>query len=267
MPVLPPGPITATSWTVAKKSLELITSALRTLNVCSATETPSAPQGTLGLEYLQRLIDQWNAREELIYNVSFDEYTLIANHQPHTIGPGGDFDVPLRPVKLVKCALVLTTGAAIPIDILQYQADDAWWAANAIKGLTSTLPAAVYYSPDIPLGQLFFWPIPTEVNDIRLETWKNLTMPVDLSTSLVMPQGYWDAIVYTLAIKLAIPYGRPVSPDLRQAHSEAMHAIMGNDNPAPRISLNGGGIADARDSAQVIPDWNFLTGQRGPQGR
>ena len=43
-----------------------------------------------GLEKLQRIIDQWNARRELIFSVSFLQFTLIANHGPHTIiGPGG----------------------------------------------------------------------------------------------------------------------------------------------------------------------------------
>lgn len=259
-------PFSATNWAVAKTARDLVTSAMLEAQILAAGETASAADGNWGLEKLQRLIDQYNTREELIYNVNFSRYTLQVNHTPHTIGPGGDFNVPVRPVRLVKASLVLTSGSSIPIDIPLYIGDDAWWASNAIKDLTSTLPTAVYYSPGTPLGQLYFWPVVTQVNDVRLETWVNLTQAVDLNTSIAMPQGYWDAIVKTLAVELCPSYGKPIDPGLLMLKNEAVRAVLGNNNPPPRISLNGGGIPDAREMGTNIPDWNFLTGQRGPQG-
>lgn len=257
-----PVAFTASNSSVSASALDLITSALKETSSLAAEETPSAADSAWGLEKLQRLIDRFNAREALIHNVNFATYTLQANHSPHTIGPSGDFNVALRPVRLANANLVLTSSSP-SIDLPLAVRDDDWWAANQIKGLTSTLPTDVYYSPGSPLGSLYFWPVPSAVNDVRLETWVNLTQAVDLSTMLALPAAYWDLLVLTLGRDLAPSLGPTavsvVGSGLYQAMlREAMKVVEGNNSQSPRIATRQAGMPGGNSRR---PGFNFLTGK------
>ncbi len=235
---------TATNSSVSAKASEIVSSALTEIGVLPQGNVVQAGDGSWALEKLQRLIDRFNAREAMIYNVNFSLFTLIANHQPHTIGPAGDFNMVQRPVKLVSANLVL--GGTTPVDVPLYVGDDAWWANERVKGLTSTLPTGVYYSPDTPLGNLNFWPVPTQVNQVRLELWVGLTQAINLNTALAMPPAYWDAVVLSLARDLAPSYGPEAltvvsSGAFATMLRDAIKVIQGNNNTSPRISTSEAG--------------------------
>jgi hypothetical protein len=254
---------TANNAAVSAKASELVSSALTELNVVGQGETALAGDSSWALEKLQRLIDRVNAREAMIYNVNFNLFTLIANHAPHTIGPGGNFQMAQRPVKVVSGAVVITSGGS-PIDIPMAVRDDDWWAAQKVKSLTSTFPTSVYYSPDTPLGSLNFWPIATQQNQVRLETWVNLTQAVDLTTALAMPPAYWDYMVLTLARDISSSYGPPAvavvsGPAFMAAHREATKAVQGNNQESPRMSTAEAGQTSRRGKRA---DFNWMTGQR-----
>lgn len=246
---------------VTAKAIELATSALMELNIVPQGQAASAGDAAWALEKLQRVIDRINARREMIYNVNFSQFTLITNKQPITIGPGGDFDVPLRPVRLVSCQLVLTDNSpnvTIPMGVQ----DDDWWAANQIKKLTSTLPTDVYYSPDTPLGNLNFWPIPTAVNDVILETWVGITQAVGLTTNIALPPAYWDYLVLTVARDLASSYGPTqieiVSSAAFQAtYRDAVKAMESNNETSHRLQS---GVPKS-GGRSVRPGFDFLTGR------
>lgn len=211
-----------------------------------------------GLQKLQRLIDQCNARRELIYNVSFSRFHLLTNHPIHTIGPGGDFQMSLRPVNIEHATLILNPGGQeveTPISVR----NDQWWASQPLKQLTSTIATDLYYSPDVPLGNCFFWPITTVAFDIVLEIWVSLPQAASLDTSLVMAQGYWDWVTTELAIQLCGTFGREPSGALQRNNLQALRAILPNNDEAPLIATDGQGIPSGRTSR---PDYNWLTGMR-----
>jgi hypothetical protein len=256
---------TPTNASVSALATDIITAALMELNSIGAEETIAAADAAWGLSKLQRLIDQFNARRAMIYNVNFALYTLTPNHAPHTIGPGGDFDVPLRPTRLVGANLVLTNGGT-STDLPLYIGDDAWWDSIRIKNLTSSLCTGVYYSPDTPLGNLNFWPIPTAANQVRLETWVNLTQAVNLQTALAMPQGYWDGLVLSLAKQLAPSFGAAAlaivgSGVFADNYRMAMKALQGSNLASPRINNNQAGMPGKSKIGSGKPDFNFLTGE------
>src|SRR5581483_3825044 len=189
-------------------TLDLVTSAMFEIGILGAGETPSNEDAAWVLQKLQRLIDKLNAYRQAIYNVNFSVFTLIPNHSPTTIGPGGDFNVAVRPVRIVAASFILNPGTGtkevdMPINIR----DDRWWASQPVKQLTSSICTDLYYSPDIALGNCFFWPICTTANPVRLELWANLGSPVTLNDTLVFPQGYWDAIILSLARELRPSFG------------------------------------------------------------
>lgn len=256
-----PAVFSANNFSVQVAPADLIQSALLESGILQAGENISAEDGQWGLEKLQRLVDSFNARREIIFRHDFTQFTLKANHGPHTIGPGGDFQLPARPVRIVSASFVLSSGAANPVDLpINAHRDADWWAANPLKSMLSTVVTDLYYDPQIPLGNLNFWPICTIANPVRLETWDALTQAVDLVTPLGFAPGYWDGIVLTLAINLWPSYNRmiPVPADLKEQQRMAMKVIYQNNDPPPRIITNRG-----MPSSRVgRPDFNFLTGLR-----
>jgi hypothetical protein len=248
---------TPTDWHAAAKGREIISSPLTEIGVLAAGENASAAIAAWGLEKLQRLVDQTNAREELIYNVNFSVFTLTPNHSPHTIGPGGDFNTPLRPVRIKGARYILQSSQ--PVDIPIEIVNDQWWLYNPVKSLTSSLSNWLYYSPDVPLGNCYFWPTTTNPDQVRLELWVNLQQAVTLDTSLVMPQGYWDWLVTELAIQLCPAFNKEPNQALVRNNLQALRAILPNNADAPVISTAGQGIPSGR-SQRGRPSFNFLTG-------
>lgn len=241
---------------------DLVTSALTELDRAGDGTTVSAEDSAWGLQKLQRQIDQWNARRELIFSVGFQLFTMQANHSPHTIGPGGDFNIPIRPTTVVGWSFILNGASANPVDVPGYLRDDDWYQNNPLKNLTSSISTDLYYSPDSPLGNLFFFPICNVANQVRLELWSSLAQAVSLDTKLGFVQGYWDAIVLDLAVRLSPSFEKVVSPDLREQWNRAMRIIEANNDGPPRIETNVGGMPESRGRNDCRPDFNFLTGLR-----
>ncbi len=230
------------------------------LGLIADGEQLQAGDFSVGMPRLQRWIDQVNARRELIYSMSFLLFNLIPNHAPHTIGPNGDFNVPWRPVKVVGANFILNSGSSNPIDspVIRIM-DEDWWQRNPTKSLHSSIVTHLYYEADTPLGNLNFWPICNVANPVRLELWNSITQIIEPTDILLLPQGYWDAAVMSLARKIASVYEVPWTPILNKLHNEAMRVIETNNDKPPRIDTDMGSPNNRKGGR---PDFNFLTGMR-----
>ena len=252
-------PNTPNSITVA--ALDIITSALQDLGVLAAGESPNAADAQWSLTKLQRLVDRYNARLPMIYSSNFTLFTMPAGNNPFTIGPGATFDVNQRPVSIPSIGLILagTPGVELPLN----PRDDAWWANNRIKGLTSTLPTDYYYSPDwlvqsngAQWGQIFFWPEPTASYQISLQSRQVLGIYAAVTDDFTMPPAYWDLIVYELAISLAPSFGKTPDQILIAGRQAALKAVQGNNISSPRLASD----SPTQQRGKGIPDYSFLTG-------
>jgi hypothetical protein len=251
--------LTAGDQAVTALASDIVTAALQEIGVTAAGEVPDPQDSAWGLQKLQRMIDQWNAVRELIFAVSFLQFNLTANHSPHTIGPNGDFNLPIRPVDVASASFILNSGTSNPVDSpIQIKTKD-WWAALPTKTLLSSIVTHLYYEPTNPLGTLNFWPVCTVANPVRIEIWNSISQAVSLKTQLALPQGYWEAAVMDLAVKLCPSFERPVSPDLKEAWNRAMRIIEENNYQPPRIATDDA-MPNSRKGGR--PDFNFLTGLR-----
>lgn len=250
----------AANASVSAAPQDIIQSALYEAGILGAGDPLQAEDLQWGLEKLQRIIDSWNARQELIFSVSFEVFSLIANHAPHTIGPSGDFSIPLRPVRIASASFLLNQASSNPVDTPIKIRDKSWWAGNPLKSLTSSIVTDLYYDPATPLGNANFYPICDISNEVRLEIWNSLAQAIDPTTQLGLAQGYWEALVTTLGINLCPSYKVAVSADLREQNRMAMSAILGNNDEPPGIDTSGNGLPGSARNGR--PDFNFLTGLR-----
>ncbi len=241
---------------ITVKVLDIIKASMQEIGALAGGEQPSNDDQVWVLQKLQRLIDRYNARQPMVYNVNFATYTILANTNPVTIGPGGDIDVNQRPIDILTMALFLNYNST-PVKLNLNKRDQQWWAAQTIPSLTSSVTTDFYYSPDWPLGNIYLWPIDTVTADYQIQSQLVLTQAKNYSDNFTMPPAYWDAIVYPLAISLCPSFQRSASPELVQLAAQSIKAIQVNNISSPRLSSDapsGKGVNDAR------PDYSFLTG-------
>lgn len=234
---------------------DMVKQALAQIGSYAQGQVVSAADMQFSIITLNRIIDSWNAKRRTIYSKDFTTYTLIPNHQPHTIGPSGDFVVSSRPIKILNANIVLS-GTSPTVNSPLNIRDADWWAANLVQGLTSGLPTDLYYNPAFANGQLNLWPISTVAHGIQLETLFILTQVTQL-TIVNLPPGYDDALTLTLAEHLSEPFSKALTPGLIKLAREARATIVVPNLAAPRISTWDSGMPkDQRNT----PYFNWLTG-------
>lgn len=217
-------------------------------------EQIGADEAAFGLRKLNDLLDEWTARKLYVYNQSFAVYTLVAGQQIHTIGPTGDFVVPSRPVSIVSAAFIFsgTTQVDLPMTIR----DDDWYAAQSVKQLQSAVSTDLYYSPDMPNGSLYFWPICNAAKQVRLGLYGLLTGFGATTDPFLLPPGYRKAIKLTLAQELDGP--RSSDPALAKAQNLAIKAVFGNNAEPAKIRTVDAGMTPGKGGMRA--DFNWRTG-------
>lgn len=237
-------------------ALSIINAAGNEIGALAAGEQFSSDDQAWVLQKLQRLIDRYNARLPMIYNVNFTLFTLnppATPQTPTTIGPGGNFDVSQRPVSIPSIGLILngTPGVELPLTAR----DQDWWAVNRIKGLTSTLPTDYYYDPAWPMGNIYFWPVPTASHQVNVQSRLVLGEYTTYAQNFSMPPAYWDAIVYELAISIGPSFEREASATLIGLWKASIKTVQSNNISSPRLATDA-----PSQSGSSRPDFNFLDG-------
>lgn len=236
---------------------DVCTAALQELGVYQPSETPAPEDLAYALAKSNRLLDNWNAERAAVYNVGFTTYTLTPMLSPHTIGPSGTLTVPQRPVTVDAANLILnnvTPNVRMPLDLV----NDQQWNAISVPTLETTIPTALYYSPDWPNGALYLWPIPTIAYGLEIET-RTVLSQVTLATAISLPPGYLDAITLSLAESLIGQYPRAgVAETLIPQAAKARARIFANNDVAPLIRTQDAGMPSSSARTETF---NYLTRQ------
>lgn len=216
---------------------DLITDAFTEIRVARAGDVLAPEVMADGLSVLNRLFDFWNSKRRALYADQYVDYTLTPSLSPHTIGPGGTFNVTARPVEIEAIALNLGGGVFTPP---LNNRSAGWYSALGAPNLTGSIPTDFYYKADWPLGAIYFFTIPTTAYAARVWTRKLLAAVVDTDT-FTMPQGYQHAITMRLAVMLAPRYGQTASEDTKTAARMAEAQIFeNNDDDPPRLTCDSG---------------------------
>ena len=190
---------------------DLIRAAMRLIQVSAVDTDLTASELKDGLESLNRMIDSWSADELTLYQVIREAFPLVNGQNPYTMGYGGDFNTS-RPMKVVDAYLTLNNGS-IPVDypmqVLGY--DD--YNAIRLKTLSTNFPNYIYVQPSFPLSEIYIYPVfapndPATIGPalITLTSWKPFDMIIDPTAYISLPPGYWEAIVFNLAVRIAEEY-------------------------------------------------------------
>lgn len=171
--------------------------ALRDLGVLRAGNATSPELYDDGLTLLNELLDSWSTERLTVFSSARSVFDLAADQGTYTLGPGGDWDIATRPVRIERAGLV-HDASECPLEILT----DAKWAAVTVKNLTGTVPAAIWSDGAFPLANVSVWPVPTQANQVALYAWQTHTLFSDLDTEYSLPPGYALALRQNLAVQL-----------------------------------------------------------------
>lgn len=150
-----------------------------------------------------------------------------------------------RPAMVVNCNIILNNVSPfvkIPVRVHNGKSGADWWAANPVPQITTTLPTDLYYDPQWPFGNLYFWPMQTTAYDFEAEVWSNLIEDAAITDTFWLPQGYEDAVTYSLAESLCPAFGKQLSPVLANAAIKARAIIQNLNSQAPTIKTRDEGI-------------------------
>ena len=232
--------------------LNLITRALRLLDVVGMSEVPDDDIAADALQTLNDMIESWRVDDHMVFNIRRQLFTIQAGKQDYTIGPGGDWDV-LRPVTIDRAGLIINGGdypIELPMEILTTQR----WAGITVKPVPSTLPRGIYYQPANPLGIASLWPLPSAGgNQVALYLWDELTGFNDLTQEITLPPGYMRALRYNLAIELNADYRKQLDPSVQLIAAQSKAAIERLNQPIYELTVDPALLYAPKG-------WNWRTG-------
>jgi len=243
---------------------DLISMALRQIGIGAMGTTASAPDLSDGVMHLNMMLAQWQRKRWLVPNL-IDRAFMSTGKSVYYVGPGGDLDIPVRPDKVEAAYARLLNGApqsvsgqfsqsdfdgdflvsedglnagVQPIDygleIIQSYED---YAGLGLKALRSW-PNYAYYNPAFPMGEFRPWPISApDIWEFHIVFKSPLPSSVALTDAINLPPEYWDAIMWTLAARMAPSYGQEASPTVVANAKAALTTIRASNTQVPTLGM------------------------------
>lgn len=229
-PISTPTPTSDVS--IFRTALDLITRALRLINVVADAELPTSDEANDSMESFQEMVDSWNADNLAIFTIGSNDFPLTLNQQSFTFGPGGNFNLS-RPAKIVGMSAILLNNPSNPVEVpMSMYTWDQWQMQVPVKNVQGTFPQICYDDGGMPLRTLNFWPIPTiQQNNVRIYSWQSLLWPAMLQTLLNFPPGYARAFRYNLAVELAPEFGAQIPPAVAKVATDSLAMIKTMNAP------------------------------------
>lgn len=226
---------------------DIIRDALKLLGVLAAGESlPSADQED-GLNALNRMLGTWANERLLVHGTRRTEYTLTPSLSPHTIGTTGTFAT-TRPLRIDGASVIpVGSDSEQRVSILT----DAQYRAIPDKTLTDALPHKLWVEQTFPNAKLWLYPVPTSAGRLVLHTWSRISA-FTASDSVSLPDGYEDALIHALALRIAPGYGVEPSGTLRENAAAVLAAIQRTNAPEVIAEMDAGVCLPGRNGGYDI---------------
>jgi hypothetical protein len=219
---------------------QIITLALKDINVLGTGETASADDTADCLATLNQMIGQWQVQKMYVYAQKEASFSADGS-QTYTIGTGGAVNVALPPT--IDAAFYRVNSVDTPITVLTSFEDFENIAVKSVTGI----PDALFFQRIYPLGTLHVWPQPS-TGTIHLITRQTLTSYTSLTNDLTLPDEYVLAVRYSLAELIAPSYGATVSNEIKLLAKSARTILKRNNLNVPRLGVPASVLTNGRYS-------------------
>ncbi len=236
---------------------------MRLIGAIQPGEVPSASEGQDALMTLNGMVGQWQTQRLTIFVEERQLFPLTSGQQAYTIGVGGDFNH-ARPLFLSRASIISNNNPDQPLELpMNLFSTQQWQQQIPTKNIDSALPTTIYYdySWNAGLGRIYVWPIPNVTNvQICLYLPTAITEFAELAADYTYPPGYWDALVYNLAVRLCPEYGRKLPESVGALAVETLGNIKRANLRIDEMAVDGALLK--RTSGM----YNYLSDGWGPVG-
>lgn len=215
---------------------DIITAALKDAGVIGVGQAVSAEDASDALLRLNGMMAQWARRRWLVYHlvdVSFQATGALS----YSIGSGGDIAF-TRPNRIEAAFFRQTAGVPgnqvdYPLDIMNSRED---YNRIALKAMQS-FPQYLFYDSGYPLGNVFIWPVPTNLYEIHLSIKIPLQTFANLSDVIDLPPEYEEAIRLNLGVRLRPSHQLPADPQLTALAKVALNTLKNSNAQIPTLQM------------------------------
>ena len=212
----------------------LIMTGEKTIEVSSLTTA----EQNYHLSRINSMMDSWSNERLLIYQIQQTSFALTASDGTYTIGNGGDFNM-TRPIRIVNpCFTRDADNTDLPLELI----DADTYGRIVDKSFGDDVPAYMYYDAGFSAtstATIRLYPLPDSGLTLFINTLQPLQSFAAVSTNLLLPPGYQDAIETNYAVRSALGVV-PVSAELMAIARQTKAAIKTTNLTAPIMSLDRG---------------------------
>lgn len=164
----------------------------------------------------------------------------------------------------ITCEIDVTSGVTRGMSILTAKQ----WATIREKGVEG-LPLDIYFDHDYPNAGFHLWPIPDMAYGIQFYYWAKLASFASVSSAEELPQGYYDLLVYELAMRLCQVYRKPVPASVKSLADNArklvaqLNAQIISGSFQESRTLDGPNEGEPKPKAIGPPEPRLLPGSKG----
>lgn len=218
--------------------IELMNLALKQAGVLGLGQTATAEDTADTFKLLNMMLAQWSIRRNIVHQI-LDTAFIGTGASTYTVGPGSQFNM-ARPARVVGafCRQLTTPGLPVdyPLELIQSATE---FGRIPLKDMSS-MPMAVWYDPQFPVGVLHVWPVPNNSYEVHIQTLSPITAFATPYDDIVLPPEYEEAIMYNLAGRLCLFYQIPVPQGLPGLASAALEALRAANIQAGQLHMPAG---------------------------
>jgi hypothetical protein len=216
----------------------IIRGALTDLGVAGAEQPMDASMAEDALDLLNQLLDSLSLERLLVYYLPPEALVWPPGVPLQTWGLGGDIPSE-RPLRL-EPPVMLTDPHSAQVEWEIALLTPAQYQEVAMKGLPNADPQALSYAPQMPLGEVRVWPVPTVQVTLTVRPWRVLGQFVALDDEILFPPGYARMLRTNLALEASPSYSVQPSPLLVRAAAESKSALAPLNAEIGRLRLDAG---------------------------
>lgn len=224
--------IVVTTTVVYRTAIDVIKRSLRMLGVFSTGEEPSADEARDALTALNALMGSLS-NGGMVYAKTLDTIAIAAGTQSITVGPSGDTETD-RPVQVLSQSYLQMGDVSYPLSIYTLQKYNSV-GLKTVQGI----PCAIWPQMDMPDITLTFWPVPDQAMTLKLWSNKLIASFPSLTTEVMLPPGYEEALAYLLAEAIAPEYEVAVPASVLRGAQRARRTLKRTNLQVPILALPG----------------------------
>lgn len=209
---------------------DIVNRALRINGVIASLDSGDAQDVNDAFTSLNMMIEAWSLEDLMCYYLISNSFTATIGQASYTIGEGGEFDC-TRPLEIVQ-AFCTVGQIDYPLEIISHEEYQ-----NVSMKTLSSVPRAIYYQPNYPLGTVYFYPVPNVAYPVGISQSVQLTKFSELRHELSLPPGYLKALIWNLAVEIAPEYGKAVDEITAKKAIESKELLKGKNQKIPQLHL------------------------------